>query len=116
VIAGIGKSQYNRNIVLTTMAEFDATLLQNHEEILEKFFQFKFSKIDAKLYKILIYNVPIAEFSSNNGMESVTGMVHRSAYLCRNVYGYGGACIRPAAPFRLGLAPHLPLAKISADP
>jgi hypothetical protein len=28
----------------------------------------------------------------------------------------GGAYIRPAASFRLGLAPHLPLAKISADP
>jgi hypothetical protein len=28
----------------------------------------------------------------------------------------GGACIRPAAPSRLGLAPHPPLAKTSADP
>jgi hypothetical protein len=28
----------------------------------------------------------------------------------------GGACIRPAAPSRLNLAPHPPLVKISADP
>jgi hypothetical protein len=69
VIAGIGKSQYNRNIVLIITEEFDATLLQNPEEILEKFFQFKSSKIDAKWHKFLIYDVPIAEFLSNNGME-----------------------------------------------
>jgi hypothetical protein len=47
IVAGISKSQYNRNIVLTTTEEFNAALLQNHEEILEKFFQFKSSKIDA---------------------------------------------------------------------
>jgi hypothetical protein len=46
----------------------------------------------------------------------VTGMVHRSAYLCRNMHRYGGACIRPAALTRFGLAPHPPLAKTSADP
>jgi hypothetical protein len=39
---------------------------------------------------------------------SVTGMVHR--------YIYGGACIRPAAPTRFGLTPHLPLAKIPRIP
>jgi hypothetical protein len=43
--------------------------LQNHEEVLEKFFQFKSSKIDAIWHKILIYDVPIAEFASNSGME-----------------------------------------------
>jgi hypothetical protein len=42
----------------------------------------------------------------NNKTVFVTGMVHR----------YDGACIRPAAPFRLGLAPHPSLAKTSANP
>jgi hypothetical protein len=32
------------------------------------------------------------------------------------MHRYAGACIRPAAPSRLGLAPHPPLAKTSADP
>jgi hypothetical protein len=41
----------------------------------------------------------------------VTGIIHRSAYLCRNVYRYGSA-----APILFGLALHLSLAKISADP
>jgi hypothetical protein len=48
--------------------------------------------------------------------EDITGMIHRLAYLCRNMYKYGGACIRSAAPFRLDLAPYPPLAKTSADP
>jgi hypothetical protein len=69
VITGINKTQYNQNIVLTTTEEFDATLLQDHEVILEKFFQFESSKIDAKWCKILVHDIPIAEFSSNNGME-----------------------------------------------
>jgi hypothetical protein len=46
----------------------------------------------------------------------ITRIIHRSAYLCRNVHRYGGACIRPAIPSRLGLAPYPPLAKTSADP
>jgi hypothetical protein len=58
----------------------------------------------------------ISQIVKNFGKSSVTGMVHRSAYLCRNVHRYGGACIRPAAPTRFGLTPHLPLAKTSADP
>jgi hypothetical protein len=46
----------------------------------------------------------------------VTGMVHRSAYLCIFLHRYAGACIRSVAPTRFGLAPHLALAKTSADP
>jgi hypothetical protein len=48
--------------------------------------------------------------------ENITGMIHRSAYLCIFMYKYGGACIRSAPPTRFSLAPHLPLAKTSADP
>jgi hypothetical protein len=45
----------------------------------------------------------------------ITGMIHRSTYLCIFIYRYAGACIRSAAAIRFGLAPYLPLAKISAD-
>jgi hypothetical protein len=46
----------------------------------------------------------------------ITGMIYKLAYLCMNIYRCGGTCIRPAALFRLDLAPHPPLAKTSADP
>jgi hypothetical protein len=69
IVADISKSQYNRNIVLITTDDFNAALLQNYEEVLAKFFQFKSSKIDAIWYKILIHDVPIAEFALISGME-----------------------------------------------
>jgi hypothetical protein len=46
----------------------------------------------------------------------ITGMIHRSAYLCIFLHKLWWGCIRPAAPIRLDLAPHLPLAKTPADP
>jgi hypothetical protein len=57
IVAGISKTQYGRNIVLATTEDFDAAQLQNHEEILEKFFQFQSIKIDAKWHKIILHDV-----------------------------------------------------------
>jgi hypothetical protein len=47
--------------------------------------------------------------------KDITKIIHRSAYLYRNIYKYNRACIRPAVLIRLGLAPHLPLTKTPAD-
>jgi hypothetical protein len=46
----------------------------------------------------------------------ITGMIYKLAYLYIFLHKYAGTCIRLAALSRLGLAPHPPLAKTSADP
>jgi hypothetical protein len=48
--------------------------------------------------------------------KNITEIIYKSIYLCRNVYKYDKACIRPATLIRFDLAPHLPLTKIPADP
>jgi hypothetical protein len=73
-------------------------------------------RADIKEFENRLEKLKDLKYLKSISKKIVTGMVHRSAYLCIFRYKYTGAYIRSAAPTRFGLAPHLPLIKTSADP
>jgi hypothetical protein len=93
----------------------------------------RLARLSKNLLSFLIFNlvIPIslffivlaARFPLSIPFKRCIQLLRRGRRLIRKggdvtgiIYRYAGACIRPATSTRLGLTPHPPLAKTSADP
>jgi hypothetical protein len=69
VIAAITKSYKQQNIVLTTMSDYNAEYLIQHENIWSKYFKYQAILKDKAWYKVIAHGIPTEIFNYEKGLE-----------------------------------------------